>query len=149
MMDWQPPVYEDRLWYPILVKMGGGHKIVEMQGCEVNRWNNMVRQQWYPDNKGQPKVMAHMNKQVQKLAAEAKFMAEETINQQISKNTGLDAFAEHFAALIVQECVDVIQKEVGMKYKDGGDEAEEFMAGHYSSSLLARVKIKQHFGVKE
>ena len=53
-----------------------------------------------------------------------------------------------FAELIVKECADVIQKEVSLKYKDGG-ETEEFMGGHYASSLLARVKIKRHFGVKE
>jgi hypothetical protein len=56
--------------------------------------------------------------------------------------------AEKFAELIVRECVDVIRKEVSMKYKDGG-ETEEFMGGHYASSLLARVKIKRHFGVEE
>ena len=56
--------------------------------------------------------------------------------------------AEKFAELIVRECVDVIRKEVSMKYKDGG-ETEEFMGGHYASSMLARVKIKNHFGVKE
>ena len=53
-----------------------------------------------------------------------------------------------FAELIVRECADVIQKEVSLKYKDGG-ETEEFMGGHYASSLLARVKIKRHFGVEE
>ena len=53
-----------------------------------------------------------------------------------------------FAELIVKECVYVIQKEVSLKYKDGG-ETEEFMGGHYASSLLARVKIKRHFGVEE
>jgi hypothetical protein len=37
--------YEDHLWYPILVKMNGYHRIVEMQGKEVNAWNQMVEQQ--------------------------------------------------------------------------------------------------------
>ena len=55
---------------------------------------------------------------------------------------------EKFAELIVKECVDVIRKEVSLKYKDGG-ETEEFMGGHYASSMLARVKIKYHFGVEE
>ena len=59
-----------------------------------------------------------------------------------------DEFCEKFAELIVKECVDVIRKEVSLKYKDGG-ETEEFMGGHYASSLLARVKIKRHFGVEE
>ena len=59
-----------------------------------------------------------------------------------------DLFNKKFAELIVKECVDVIRKEVSLKYKDGG-ETEEFMGGHYASSMLARVKIKYHFGVKE
>ena len=64
-------------------------------------------------------------------------------------NTGPVVFnREKFAELIVKECVDVIRKEVSLKYKDGG-ETEEFMGGHYASSMLARVKIKHHFGVKE
>ena len=49
------PRYVDNLWYPILVKMGGGHKIVEMQGKQVNAWNDMVRQQWEQDTKGHPR----------------------------------------------------------------------------------------------
>jgi hypothetical protein len=55
---------------------------------------------------------------------------------------------EKFAELIVKESADVIQKEVSMKYKDGG-ETEEFMAGHYAGSVLARVMIRKHFGVEE
>jgi len=39
------PRYVDYLWYPILVKMGGYHRIVEMQGINVNEWNDMVRNQ--------------------------------------------------------------------------------------------------------
>lgn len=56
-------------------------------------------------------------------------------------------FNEKFAELIVQKCVTVIQREVSMKYKDGG-ETEEFMGGHYAGSILARIKIKEHFGVE-
>lgn len=36
------PVLEDHLWYPILVKIGGYHHIVEMQGKDVNRWNKQA-----------------------------------------------------------------------------------------------------------
>ena len=39
------PRYVDHLWYPILVRMGGGHRIVEMQGKQVNQWNDMVAEQ--------------------------------------------------------------------------------------------------------
>lgn len=56
--------------------------------------------------------------------------------------------ADKFAELIVRECLDLIQKEVSLKYEDGG-ESEDFMGGHYAGSLLARVKIKQHFGVEK
>lgn len=56
-------------------------------------------------------------------------------------------FSKFFAQLIVQECVEIIRKEVSMKYKDGGED-EEFMVGHYAASVLARTKIKQHFGVE-
>lgn len=49
------PRYIDHLWYPILVKMGGGHRIVEMQGREVNEWNDMVQQQQYEDTKNHPR----------------------------------------------------------------------------------------------
>jgi hypothetical protein len=49
------PRYEDHLWYPILVKMGGGHRIIEMQGVEVNAWNDMVREQWRKDTEGHPR----------------------------------------------------------------------------------------------
>ena len=66
----------------------------------------------------------------------------------VSSISLFDEQIEKFAELIVRECADVIQKEVSMKYKDGG-ETEEFMGGHYASSLLARVKIKRHFGVEE
>lgn len=49
------PRYIDHLWYPILVKMGGGHKIVEMQGRKVNEWNDMVNRQWQEDTKNHPR----------------------------------------------------------------------------------------------
>lgn len=55
-MTYRPvPRLVDHLWYPILVKMGGGHRIVEMQGKKVNEWNDMVRKQWEEDRKNSPK----------------------------------------------------------------------------------------------
>ena len=49
------PRYVDHLWYPILVKTGGGGcRIVELQGREVNAWNDMVKEQWRQDTKGHP-----------------------------------------------------------------------------------------------
>ncbi len=51
------PTYEDHLWYPILVRYGGAAycHIVEMQGREVNAWNDKVRRQWEQDTKGYPR----------------------------------------------------------------------------------------------
>ena len=79
-----------------------------------------------------------MNERILQLALEAGWDGYEALDERNQK----------FAELIVKECVDVIRKEVSLKYKDGG-ETEEFMGGHYASSMLARVKIKNHFGVKE
>jgi hypothetical protein len=45
-----------------------------------------------------------MNERIRELAEQAKFMAEEDINKQISYNTELKAFAEKFAELLIQEC---------------------------------------------
>ena len=48
-----------------------------------------------------------MNPRIQELVGQAKFVAEETLNRQISKNAELDAFAEKFAELIVRECAEI------------------------------------------
>lgn len=85
-----------------------------------------------------------MNERIKELVKQAKDWA-------YADHDGYTAqmlFEQKFAELIVKECVDVIRKEVSLKYKDGG-ETEEFMGGHYASSMLARVKIKHHFGVEE
>lgn len=49
------PRYVNHLWYPILVPFSGANRIVEMQGKEVNAWNDMVRRQWKDDTAGYPK----------------------------------------------------------------------------------------------
>jgi len=49
-----------------------------------------------------------MNERIEKLAAQAKIMAEEDINKQISYNAELKAFAEKFYELIVRECINAI-----------------------------------------
>jgi hypothetical protein len=78
-----------------------------------------------------------MNSRIRELVGQAKFMAEETINKQISKNAELDAFAEKFAELIVRECCDVLQNE---DIRHGGY--------GYNQGFLHK-KIKEHFGVEE
>ena len=71
-----------------------------------------------------------MNERIRELVGQAKFIAEETINKQISKNAELDAFAEKFAELIVRECA-VIVGSMEEPHQD-----------------IAKL-IKQHFGVEE
>ena len=47
-------IYEDHLWYPILVTEGGQSRIVEMQGKEMNAWKRaryleqLAHRQKYP-----------------------------------------------------------------------------------------------------
>ena len=81
-----------------------------------------------------------MNERILELARQANVLESEHYDNELE--------IQKFAELIIKECTNVIQKEVSMKYKDGG-ETEEFMGGHYAGSLLARVKIKRHFGVEE
>jgi len=67
-----------------------------------------------------------------------------------------DEQIEQFAELMVKECIEVIRKEVSLKYKDAATEKdsmtvalqEAFLDGHYAGTVLARVKIKDHFGVE-
>ena len=72
-----------------------------------------------------------MNERIKELAFQAKFMAEETINKQISKNAELDAFAEKFAELIVAEMLQTCEDHPAWTGRMIGEE------------------IKQHFGVEE
>jgi hypothetical protein len=82
-----------------------------------------------------------MNERIQELVGQAKFVAEETLNKQISKNAELDAFAEKFAELIVRECMSTVLKE--SKWYWDKDEFE-------SSNAIqnAARRLKQHFGVE-
>jgi hypothetical protein len=52
-----------------------------------------------------------MNERIKELAGQAKFMAEEDINKQISYNTELKAFAEKFAELIVQDIFNIMNDQ--------------------------------------
>ena len=75
-----------------------------------------------------------MNQRIRELVGQAKFMAEETTNKQISKNAELDAFAEKFAELIVKECIDIVSPyAIRMENFDGGHPIAD---------------LKKHFGVE-
>ena len=80
-----------------------------------------------------------MNERLNNLVGQAKVMAEETLNKQISKNAELDAFAEKFAELIVRECADLINSD-----KDS-DRHVMWNRALYET----RGKIFRHFGVEE
>lgn len=47
------PKYIDHLWYPILVRVGGYSRIVEMRGKDVNSWNDMIEEN-NRSNNGKP-----------------------------------------------------------------------------------------------
>jgi hypothetical protein len=81
-----------------------------------------------------------MNERIQELVGQAKFVAEETTNKQISKNAELDAFAEKFAELIVQECMwkIMVRKEEAI---DNNWNVDEAMSATLSD-------ISEHFGVE-
>ena len=82
-----------------------------------------------------------MNERIRVLAEQAKFMAEEDINKQISYNSELKAFAEKFAELIVEECMWKImqRKEEAI---DNDWRVDEAMSAAISD-------ISEHFGVEE
>ncbi len=75
-----------------------------------------------------------MNERIEKLAAQAKFIAEEDINKQISYNAELKAFAEKFAELIVRECADYI---------------DTFNKENMVEEGIGGTGLKKHFGVEE
>jgi hypothetical protein len=73
-----------------------------------------------------------MNERIQKLAEQAKFMAEEDINRQISYNAELKAFAEKFAELIVRECAAEAHRRVCIEGNDN----------------MIYAHLLEHFGVE-
>ncbi len=76
-----------------------------------------------------------MNDRIKLLAEQAKFMAEEDINRQISYNIELKAFAEKFAELIVKECAGIYSKIDNGNLHMGTDDYLE--------------ALQKHFGVEE
>ena len=83
-----------------------------------------------------------MNERIKELVGQAKFMAEETINKQISANAELNAFAEKFAELIVRECMRMCEvTEMSFVTHDCDVEA--------SGAITVKQFIAEHFGVEE
>jgi len=78
-----------------------------------------------------------MNERIQELAGQAKFIAEEDINRQISYNTELKAFAEKFAELIVRECIEHLEGNVAVPNLE-----------HSRTKTKCIRSIKEHFGVE-
>jgi hypothetical protein len=92
-----------------------------------------------------------MNERIRKLAGQAKFMAEEDINRQISYNAELKAFAEKFAELIVRECVGILETEIAdvLAPKTIFNQ-DEWDKNNMCFTLLVNMitLTKEHFGVK-
>lgn len=65
-----------------------------------------------------------MNERIQELVGQAKFMAEETLNKQISANAELNAFAEKFADLILEEVMQEL-------FINGYEDAFDFLNEHF------------------
>jgi hypothetical protein len=80
-----------------------------------------------------------MNERIKELAEQAKFMAEEDINRQISYNAELKAFAEKFAELIIRECA----RSVTWYTK------EERNWPNNGQVVRANKTVLEHFGVEE
>ena len=80
-----------------------------------------------------------MNERIKQLAEQAKFMAEEDINRQISYNAELKAFAEKFAELIIRECA----RSVTWYTK------EERNWPNNGQVVRANKTVLEHFGVEE
>ena len=85
-----------------------------------------------------------MNPRIQELLGQAKFVAEETTNKKISKNAELDAFAEKFAELIVQDCVS---KLAWAPQSSGPEGLGDYNQGWVNGRALAVEHIKEHFGI--
>jgi hypothetical protein len=85
-----------------------------------------------------------MNERIKELVGQAKFMAEEDINRQISYNAELKAFAEKFAELIVGEFYETIKKDMELAHI----QLIPIDFGIYANGRLRRI-IKEHFGVEE
>jgi hypothetical protein len=94
-----------------------------------------------------------MNERIQELVGQAKFMAEETINKQISKNEELDAFAEKFAELIVRECCQYLNSEAERLYALSASEHRPNFKEDFeicAEKCYDNIQgIKEHFGVGE
>ena len=82
-----------------------------------------------------------MNERIKELAGQAKFMAEEDINKQISYNTELKAFAEKFAELIVAECLKIAKNRED-EFESAGLLEESNAVGNVA------YRISRQFGVK-
>ena len=81
-----------------------------------------------------------MNERMKDLVGQAKFMAEESINKQISANAELNAFAEKFAELMVKEFETVAKQPP--HYYDAPS------CGWRNPINYVCKSVKEHFGVE-
>lgn len=94
-----------------------------------------------------------MNERIKELVGQAKFMAEETTNKQISKNAELDAFTEKFAELIVRECCRYLNSEAERLYALSASEHRPNFKEDFeicAEKCYDNIQgLKEHFGIEE
>jgi len=86
-----------------------------------------------------------MTERIKQLAEQAKFMAEEDINRQISYNAELNAFAEKFAQLIVQECMRQVEEQYKPVLEDTEMMKDTHWDGYVQCGVDSYVAIREHF----
>lgn len=91
-----------------------------------------------------------MNERIKDLVEQAKFMAEETINKKISANDELYAFADKFALLIVEECMNQVREQYLPVLEDEFMMKDTHWDGYVQCGVDSVVAIREHFyGVEE
>ena len=86
-----------------------------------------------------------MTTRIQELAEQAKFIAEEDINRQISYNAELRAFAEKFAELIIQECMRQVEEQYKPVLEDETMMKDTHWDGYVQCGVDSYVAIREHF----
>jgi hypothetical protein len=86
-----------------------------------------------------------MNNRIQELANKTGLGHMFHLNEHASPGMCRPGDIEKFAELIIEECRTLIQMQVSLKYKNGGEEGDDYIAGYYAGSRDARSVIKHYF----
>ena len=86
-----------------------------------------------------------MNERIKDFVGQAKFMAEEELNRQISHNAELKVFAEKLAGLLLKECVATLMEMHLWQSVNN----QNYPATWHDAVDTGIETIKEHFGVEE